>query len=166
MTAMNQNQLRAIFHYLKVPASAYDLGNNMRLGACETIEHTSQGWEVYATERGSKCAVKVFSNETDACYNLLYRMTHYCDIDKTLPNLTIRKLHSILLAALAGLPLGVLNANDTAQHTAVFRCAAQESVLFSPHCVCLQPWRTLSAKCFSENRISVIAYNLINTDLL
>lgn len=72
MTAMNQNQLRAIFHYLKVPASAYDLGNNMRLGACETIEHTSQGWEVYATERGSKCAVKVFSNETDACYNLLY----------------------------------------------------------------------------------------------
>ena len=74
MTAMNQNQLRAIFHYLKVPASAYDLGNNMRLGACETIEHTSQGWEVYATERGSKCAVKVFSNETDACYNLLYRM--------------------------------------------------------------------------------------------
>ena len=87
MTAMNQNQLRAIFHYLKVPASAYDLGNNMRLGACETIEHTSQGWEVYATERGSKCAVKVFSNETDACYNLLYRMTH----------LTIRKLHSILV---------------------------------------------------------------------
>lgn len=97
MTAMNQNQLRAIFHYLKVPASAYDLGNNMRLGACETIEHTSQGWEVYATERGSKCAVKVFFNETDACYNLLYRMTHYCDIDKTLPNLTIRKLHSILV---------------------------------------------------------------------
>lgn len=92
MTAMNQNQLRAIFHYLKVPASAYDLGNNTRLGACETIEHTLQGWEVYATERGSKCAVKVFSNETDACYNLLYRMTHYCDIDKTLPNLTIRKL--------------------------------------------------------------------------
>ena len=37
---------------------------------------------------------------------------------------------------------------------------------FSPHCVCLQPWRTLSAKCFSENRISVIAYNLINTNLL
>ena len=73
---------------------------------------------------------------------------------------------STLLAALAGLPLGVLNANDTAQHTAVFRCAARESVLFSPHCVCLQPWRTLSAKCFSENRISVIAYNLINTDLL
>ena len=97
MTTMNQDQLRAIFHYLKVPASAYDLGNNMRLGACETIEHTSQGWEVYATERGSKCAVKVFSNETDACYNLLYRMTHYCDIDKTLPNLTIRKLHSILV---------------------------------------------------------------------
>ena len=69
----------------------------MRLGACETIEHTSQGWEVYATERGSKCDVKVFSNETDACFNLLYRMTHYCDIDKTLPNLTIRKLHSILV---------------------------------------------------------------------
>ena len=97
MTAMNQNQLRAIFHYLKVPASAYDLGNNMRLGACETIEHTSQGWEVYATERGSKCAVKVSSNETDARYNLLYRTTHYCDIAKTLPNLTIRKLHSILV---------------------------------------------------------------------
>lgn len=70
------------------------------------------------------------------------------------------------LQSLEGLPLGVLNANDTAQHTAVFRCAARESVLFSPHCVCLQPWRTLSAKCFSENRISVIAYNLINTDLL
>lgn len=70
------------------------------------------------------------------------------------------------LQSLEGLPLGVLNANDTAQHTAVFRCAARESVLFSPHCVCLQPWRTLSAKCFSENRISVIAYNLINTNLL
>ena len=97
MTTMNQDQLRAIFHYLKVPASAYDLGNNTRLGACETIEHTLQGWEVYATERGSKCDVKVFSNETDACFNLLYRMTHYCDIDKTLPNLTIRKLHSILV---------------------------------------------------------------------
>ena len=42
MTAMNQNQLRAIFHYLKVPASAYDLGNNnTTLGACVTIEHTS-----------------------------------------------------------------------------------------------------------------------------
>ena len=54
MTTMNQDQLRAIFHYLKVPASAYDLGNNTRLGACETIEHTLQGWEVYATERGSK----------------------------------------------------------------------------------------------------------------
>lgn len=75
MTTMNQDQLRAIFHYLKVPASAYDLGNNTRLGACETIEHTLQGWEVYATERGSKCDVKVFSNETDACFNLLYRMT-------------------------------------------------------------------------------------------
>ena len=97
MTAMNQNQLRAIFHYLKVPASAYDLGNNMRLGACETIEHTSQGWEVYATERGSKCAVKVFSNETDACYNLLYRMTYYSDVNKTLPKLTIHQLHSILV---------------------------------------------------------------------
>ena len=24
MTTMNQDQLRAIFHYLKVPASAYD----------------------------------------------------------------------------------------------------------------------------------------------
>ena len=97
MTAMNQNQLRAIFHYLKVPASAYDLGNNMRLGACETIEHTSQGWEVYATERGSKCAVKVFSNETDACYNLLYRMTYYSDVNKTLPKLTNHQLHSILV---------------------------------------------------------------------
>ena len=97
MTAINQHQLRAIFRYLKVPESAYDLGNNMRLGACETIEHTSQGWEVYATERGSKCAVKVFSNETDACFNLLYRMTHYCYINKKLPQLTIRKLHSILV---------------------------------------------------------------------
>ena len=97
MTTMNQDQLRAIFHYLKVPASAYDLGNNMRLGACETIEHTSQGWEVYATERGSKCAVKVFSNETDACYNLLYRMTYYSDVNKTLSNLTIHQLHSILV---------------------------------------------------------------------
>lgn len=97
MTIMNQDQLRAIFHYLKVPASAYDLGNNTRLGACETIEHTSQGWEVYATERGSKCAVEIFSDETDACFNLLYRMTHYCYIDKKLPQLTIRKLHSILV---------------------------------------------------------------------
>ena len=82
------------------------------------------------------------------------------------PLLQSNKKALTLLAALEGLPLGVLNANDTAQHTAVFRCAARESVLFSPHCVCLQPWRTLSAKCFSENRISVIAYNLINTDLL
>ncbi len=97
MTTMNQDQLRAIFCYLKVPESAYDLGHNTRLGACGTIEHTSQGWEVYATERGSKCAVKVFSNETDACFNLLYRMTHYCYIDKTLPNLTIRQVHSILV---------------------------------------------------------------------
>ena len=37
MTAMNQNQLRAIFHYLKVPASAYDLGNNMRLNAAASV---------------------------------------------------------------------------------------------------------------------------------
>lgn len=97
MTTMNQDQLRAIFHYLKVPASAYDLGNNTRLDACATIEHTPQGWEVYGIERTSKYDIKVFSSETDACYNLLYRMTHYCDIDKTLPNLTIRKLHSILV---------------------------------------------------------------------
>ena len=53
MTTINQDQLRAIFHYLKVPARDYDLGNNTRVGACETIEHTSQGWEVYATEGGS-----------------------------------------------------------------------------------------------------------------
>ena len=76
MTTMNQDQLRAIFLYLKVPARAYDLGNNTRLDACATIEHTSQGWEVYATERGSKCAVKVFSNETDACLDLLYKVMH------------------------------------------------------------------------------------------
>lgn len=44
MTTMNQDQLRAIFHYLKVPTRAYDLGNNTRLDACATIEHTSQGW--------------------------------------------------------------------------------------------------------------------------
>ena len=76
MTAMNQNQLRAIFHYLKVPASAYDLGNNMRLGACETIEHTPQGWEVYGIERNSKYDIEVFSNETDACLDLLYKVMH------------------------------------------------------------------------------------------
>lgn len=75
MTTMNQDQLRAIFHYLKVPARAYDLGNNTRLDACATIEHTSQGWEVYGIERNSKYDIEVFSNETDACYNLLYRMT-------------------------------------------------------------------------------------------
>ncbi len=97
MTTMNRKQLLAIFHYLKVPASAYDLGNNMRLGACETIEHTSQGWEVYGIERTSKYDIKVFSNETDACFDLLYRMTYYSDIDKTLPQLTIRQLHSILV---------------------------------------------------------------------
>ena len=28
MTTINQDQLRAIFHYLKVPARDYDLGNN------------------------------------------------------------------------------------------------------------------------------------------
>ena len=97
MTTINQNQLRAIFRYLKVPESAYDLGNNMRLGACETIEHTSQGWEVYGTERGGKYDIEVFSNETDACYNLLYRMTYYSDVNKTLPKLTIHQLHSILV---------------------------------------------------------------------
>ena len=84
MTTMNQDQLRAIFHYLKVPARAYDLGNNTRLDACATIEHTSQGWEVYGIERNSKYDIEVFSNETDACYNLLYRMT-------------IHQLHSILV---------------------------------------------------------------------
>ena len=76
MTAINQDQLRAIFRYLKVPARDYDLGNNTRVGDCETIEHISQGWEVYATERGSKCAVKVFYNETDACFDLLYKVIH------------------------------------------------------------------------------------------
>ena len=73
---MNQNQLRAIFHYLKVPASAYDLGNNMRLGACETIEHTSQGWEVFFAVNGEKCDVAVFDSETDACLDLLYKVMH------------------------------------------------------------------------------------------
>ena len=97
MTTINQDQLRAIFHYLKVPARAYDLGNNTRLDACATIEHTSQGWEVYGTERGGKYDIEVFSNETDACYNLLYRMTYYSDVNKTLPKLTIRQLHSILV---------------------------------------------------------------------
>ncbi len=96
---------------------------------------------------------------------------HYCRVTKkalTPVSLRGERLPTVppCLQSLEGLPLGVLNANDTAQHTAVFRCAARESVLFSPHCVCLQPWRTLSAKCFSENRISVIAYNLINTNLL
>lgn len=95
MTTMNQTQLRAILRYLKVPEAAYDLGNNMRLDACETIEHTSQGWEVYATERSSKCDIKVFDNETDACFDLLYRMTHYCYIDKTLPGLNLQQLQSI-----------------------------------------------------------------------
>ena len=90
MTTMTQDQLRAIFHYLKVPASAYDLGNNTRLDACATIEHTSQGWEVYGIERNSKYDIEVFSNETDACYNLLCRMTYYSDVNKTLPKLTIR----------------------------------------------------------------------------
>ena len=76
MTAINQDQLRAIFRHLKVPARDYDLGNNTRVGARETIEHTSQGWEVYATERGSKCAVEIFSDETDACLDLLYKVIH------------------------------------------------------------------------------------------
>lgn len=97
MTTMNQDQLRAIFHYLKVPTRAYDLGNNTRLDACATIEHTSQGWEVYGIERNSKYDIEVFSNETDACYNLLYRMTYYSDVNKTLPKLTIHQLHSILV---------------------------------------------------------------------
>ena len=76
MTTINQNQLRAIFRYLKVPESAYDLGNNTRLDACATIEHTSQGWEVYGIERNSKYDIEVFSNETDACLDLLYKVMH------------------------------------------------------------------------------------------
>ena len=97
MTTINQDQLRAIFHYLKVPARDYDLGNNTRVGACETIEHTSQGWEVYGIESGSKRDVEIFSKETDACIKLLYNMKHKFYNDKNLPQLTIRKLHSILV---------------------------------------------------------------------
>ena len=96
MTAMNQNQLRAIFHYLKVPASAYDLGNNMRsilvylkvpedlynfsagyFGTnCYSMEWTAQGWEVFFAVNGEKCDVTVFDSETDACLDLLYKVMH------------------------------------------------------------------------------------------
>ncbi len=76
MTTMNQDQLRAIFHYLKVPTRAYDLGNNTRLDACATIEHTSQGWEVFFAVNGEKHDVTVFGNETDACLDLLYKVMH------------------------------------------------------------------------------------------
>ena len=96
MIKINRKQMLAILRYLGAPSNTYDLSTNMRLDACETIEHTAHGWEVYATERSSKCDIEVFPNETDACFNLLYRMTHYSYIDKTLPSLNLQQLQSIL----------------------------------------------------------------------
>ena len=76
MTKINQDQLLAIFRYLKVPERAYDLGNNTHLDACATIEHRPQGWEVFVAANGEKRDVTVFDNETDACLDLLYKVIH------------------------------------------------------------------------------------------
>lgn len=82
MTTINRQQLFEIFKYLEVPKSDYKLESNRPLDSYETIEHTAQGWELYATERGLKFSVEIFDNETDACLKMLDGMVRFCAIDK------------------------------------------------------------------------------------
>ena len=97
MITMNRKQLQAILYYLNAPKVAYDLGNNMRADACDAIERTWRGWEVYTTERGDKYDIRVLRTETDACLELLYRIVHFSNVDKTLPSLSLHQLHPILV---------------------------------------------------------------------
>lgn len=95
MTTMNRKQLLAIFRYLKVPCDTYDLGTSMRIEACYDVDCTEQGWEMCRFDRGIRYGVKVFDNETDACYALLNHVMHMRGLSVKL-SMTIRQLRSIL----------------------------------------------------------------------
>ena len=96
MTTMNRKQLLAIFRYLKVPCGTYDLGTSMRIEACYDVGCTEQGWEMCRYDRGIRYGVKVFNNETDACFALLNHVMHMRGLSVKL-SMTIRQVHSILV---------------------------------------------------------------------
>ena len=96
MITMNRKQLLAIFRYLKVPCDTYDLGTSMRIEACYDVEYTEQGWEMCRFDRGKKYSVKIFDNETDACFALLNHVMHMRGLSVRL-SLSIHQLHSILV---------------------------------------------------------------------
>ena len=75
-SAMNLRQLHSILVYLQVPEALYDFSGNMTKMGAYSIEWTEQGWEEYQIENGRKHSVAVFGSETDACYDLLYRVIH------------------------------------------------------------------------------------------
>ena len=95
MITLNRKQLLAIFRYLKVPCDTYDLGTSMRIEACYDVEYTEQGWEMCRFDRGKKYSVKIFDNETDACFALLNHVMHMRGLSVRL-SLSIHQLHSIL----------------------------------------------------------------------
>ncbi len=75
-TPINLRQLHSILIYLQVPEALYDFSGDMTRTGAYSIEWTEQGWEEYQIENGRKHSVAVFGSETDACYDLLYRVIH------------------------------------------------------------------------------------------
>ena len=69
-TPINLRQLHSILIYLQVPEALYDFSGDMTRTGAYSIEWTEQ------IENGRKHSVAVFGSETDACYDLLYRVIH------------------------------------------------------------------------------------------
>ena len=69
-------QLHSILIYLQVPEALYDFSGDMTKTGAYSVEWTEQGWEEYQIENGRKRSVAVFNSETDACFDLLYRVIH------------------------------------------------------------------------------------------
>ena len=75
-TPINLRQLHSILIYLQVPEALYDFSGDMTKTGAYSVEWTEQGWEEYQIENGRKRSIAVFGSETDACFDLLYRVIH------------------------------------------------------------------------------------------
>ncbi len=71
---MIKSELEEILKLKKIRVDSYSLiGGLPNEAYC--LEKIEQGWQTYYSERGSKVGVRQFQNESDACYDLLKRLT-------------------------------------------------------------------------------------------
>ena len=66
---MTTNELCALFVANQVPRNYYSF-RGMAAGDCYVIEHDSNEWKVYYSERGNRYDEKSYTSEDEACRSM------------------------------------------------------------------------------------------------